>query len=390
VDASLLANSPIGQLVPIQDEDARYGPYACFAFLPSVLPEAVELTMATITAVTNAASALSRLDQACSQLREPGLLIRPALYREALDTSALEGTYGQLNDVLEAELPGSQFRSAETREILGYVQAAQHAFEAVRERSITVGLLAETQGEMFRGVEKVPADVGRVRQRQVWIGPKDTSILEARFVPIPGDDRLRAAMDSWAEWVEVENPWPIVLRAALAHYQFETLHPFSDGNGRIGRLVIVLQLLRAGIIRHPAITISPWLVKHRDQYQDELLHVSSTGDWNPWVQFLCRAIVEQCGALIAGADRLNRWLDESRALVNKRRWAGAIYDVLRDLTQWPIISIASVAERCALTPTAASSIVNHLVEIGIVEEVTGRSYSRVFAATEVMHIVEDI
>jgi Fic family protein len=390
VDAEPLNRSPVGQTIPIQDIDARYGPYACFAFLPSPLPDVVDLSMATISAVAEASGSLSRLDQVCGQLQEPGLLIRPALYREALDTSALEGTYGQLTDVLEAELPGSQFQSPETREILGYVQAALRSFEAIRTRPLSVGLLNEAQGELFNHVDNPPRDAGEVRRHQVWIGPPDASILEARFVPVPGDDRLKSSLDSWVEWVEAENDWPIVLRAALAHYQFETLHPFGDGNGRIGRLAIVLQLLRSGAIQHPAVTVSPWFFRNRDQYQDELFQVSCTGNWNPWVQFFCRAIIDQCSSLIAGAVRLIEWLNVSRGLINQRRWAGAIYDVLSDLTQWPVVSIASVASRRGMTSTTATNIVNHLVEIKVLTEMTGRSYGRTFGATEVLGIVDAI
>jgi Fic family protein len=390
VNPEELADSPIGRLVPIQGTDARYGPYACFAYFPDPLPDMVDLSMATIRAVTEASSSLARLDQACEQLTEPRLLIRPALYREALDTSALEGTYGQLTDILEAELPGSHFRSPETQEILGYVEAALNSFEGVRTRPISIGLLNEAQATMFQWAESPPRDMGQVRDHQVWIGPPDESILEARFVPLPGDDRLKSSLEEWATWVGWDHDWPPVLRAALAHYQFETLHPFGDGNGRIGRLLVVLQLLRSGAIRHPAVTISPWLFKNRDQYQDELLRVSCTGNWNPWVQFFCRAIVVQCEALIAGAVRLRDWLVESRTLVNQHRWAGAIYDVLDNLTQWPVVSIAAVTNRHGMTPTAATNIVNHLVEINVLEEISGRTYGRVFGATTVIAIVDSI
>lgn len=389
MDDDLLARSLIGQLLPVRGTDARFGPYACFAYLPTDLPHDVSLEMATIKRVTEATGALHRLDQACSLLREPGLLIRPALYREALDTSALEGTHGQLTDVLEAELSGSRF-SRETREILGYVNAAVGAFEAVKERDITLSLLAQAQAEMFREADNPPSDLGRIRQSQVWIGHDETPITEARFVPAPPDDRLQSALDAWAEWIGQESEWPIVLRSALAHYQFETLHPFGDGNGRIGRLTIILQLLKSGIIRYPAVTISPWFFKRREAYQDHLLDVSVTGNWNPWVQFFCQAIIEQCAALIAGADRLNQWLDECRARINQRRWAGTIHEVLTDLTQWPMVTIASVSETYKVTSTAATNIVNHLLEEGVIRELTGRTYGRVFGATEVMDIVDQL
>jgi Fic family protein len=214
--------------------------------------------------------------------------------------------------------------------------------------------------------------------------------LEARFVPLPGDDRLKSSLEAWAGWVEEPSDWPPVLRAAVAHYQFETLHPFGDGNGRIGRLLVVLQLLRAGVIRHPAVTLSPWLFKNREQYQDELLQLSCTGDWSPWVSFFCRAIVVQCDALIAGAVRLRDWLVDSKERVNAHRWTGAVYDVLNDLTQWPVMSIAAITARHGMTATAATNIVNHLVEINVLKEISGRTYGRVFGATEVMGIVDAI
>ncbi len=390
MEAEALNDSSIGRLVPISGTDARYGPFACFAFFPNPLPDTVELSMATIRSVTQASSSLARLDQACEQLADPGLLIRPALYREALDTSALEGTYGQLTDILEAELPGSHFRSPETREILGYVEAALNSFSAVKTRPISVGLLCEAQARLFHGVDDPPPDVGTVRDRQVWIGPPNASVLEARFVPLPGDDRLKSSLEAWASWVEEPSDWPPVLRAAVAHYQFETLHPFGDGNGRIGRLLVVLQLLRAGVIRHPAVTLSPWLFKHREQYQDELLDVSRTGDWSSWVQFFCRAVVVQCDALIAGAVRLRDWLADSHTKVNAHRWTGAIYDVLTNLTQWPVVSIASITARHGMTATAATNIVNHLVEINVLQEISGRTYGRVFGAADVMEIVDAI
>jgi Fic family protein len=391
VQFDLLSESPIGRLTPVQGNDARYGPYACFAYMPDPLPDNVDgLAMETLGAIAEASSALSRLDQACSQLNDPGLLIWPSLYREALDTSALEGTYGHLTDVLEAQLPGFQQKSPETREIYGYMTAAISAFGEIRARPITVGLLCDAQGEMFREVEHPPSDRGKVRQHQVWIGQRDAPITDARFVPLPGDDRLRAAMDSLVEWIGAENSWPIVLRAAMAHYQFETLHPFSDGNGRIGRLAIVLYLLQSGMIRHPAITISPWLLRRRDEYQDQLFALSCTGDWNPWVQFFCQAVVAQCDALILGAERLTGWLETSRAQINQHRWAGAIYDVLAGLSESPMTTIAKISTQYNVTPTAASNIVNHLTEIGVLEETTGRDYGRVFGATAVMTIVDAI
>lgn len=391
MDVERLNSSPAGDLVPLRGHDARHGPFAYFAFLPRPLPDDLTLSSATWTTVTEAATGLGKLDQACAQLPDPGLLIRPALWREALDTSALEGTVAPLQDLLEAQLPNAQFLSPEALEVSAYAEMALQAFRIIRQRPISISLLADLQAELFRHSKDRVRDLGQVRDDPVWIGSRQRSIYEARFVPPPGDDRLRVGLDLWEKWVQDwHRHLPPVLQAALAHYQFETLHPFNDGNGRIGRLVVVLQFLRTGGLREPAITVSPALLKRRDEYQDRLLELSYTGDWDPWVQFFCRAITEQTEALIQGASALRDWLETSRQLVNARRWTGKIHEVLQDLIQWPVLTVASTAGSYHTSVGNATRMIEHLVEVGILEELTGRSYARVFGCRAVMAIVEAI
>ncbi|HXZ82470.1 MAG TPA: Fic family protein [Acidimicrobiales bacterium] len=340
--------------------------------------------------MTEACAALARLDQACRQLADPELLIRPALWREALDSSALEGTYGSLPELLEAQLPSSLFASPEMTEIRAYERVAVQTLEMVKNQPITPGLLAQAQTELFRDARKQPQDLGRIRRYQVWIGPEDSRIEDSRFVPPPGDDRLVSAMDAWQEWIETPHDLPPVLRAAMAHYQFETLHPFGDGNGRIGRLFIVLYLLRSDALHYPALTVSPWFLKRRTEYQDQLFSVSATGDWNPWVMFFSQAVREQCMSLIVGANRLTEWLESSRAALNERHWTGAIHRLLEDLTEWPVVTISFAAKKYHVTQMTATRMIDHLVDVGILRELTGQTYGRRFGATGVMDIVEAI
>lgn len=391
MDIDRLRQSPVGDLVPIRGSDARHGEFAYFAFLPMNLPDDLTLESRTWAEVANASMALGRLDQVCAQLPDPRLLIRPALFREALDTSALEGTVGALRDLLEAELPSTQFLSPETIEIKAYVDVATAAFEMIKERPISISFISELQNRLFRDLPNKPEDTGHPREGIVWIGPRGRPIEEARFVPPPADDRLQAGLDFWEKWVQAEQAYlaPVV-RLALAHYQFETLHPFSDGNGRLGRLIVVLQLLRAGTIQQPAITLSPWLLRHRSEYQDHLLSVSCTGDWNPWIRFLCQAISAQCASLIKGAEDLLAWLGRSRSLLDEKRWTGTIHKVLTDLIEWPITTISNTASRYQVSQMHATRMINHLVEVGIVAELTGKSYGRTFGATEVINIVDRI
>jgi Fic family protein len=391
MDLERLQRSPVGELVPITGRDARHGDFAYFAYLPAPLPADVDLQSLTWASVAEASMALGKLDQACTQLPDPRLLIRPALFREALDTSALEGTVGLLRDLLEAQLPTAQYLSPETIEINAYVEVAMTAFEMITQRPVSIGLLSELQDRLFRDAPHKPEDLGRPRQHLVWIGEKERPIQEARFVPPPADDRLHSGIAAWEQWVQAQHSHlaPVV-RAAMAHYQFETLHPFGDGNGRLGRLAVVLQLLRSQTIQQPAITLSPWLLRNRSEYQEQLLVVSCTGNWNPWITFFCHAIAAQCASLIAGAERLLTWLATSRRKLDERHWTGAIHRVLEGLVEWPVTTISATASRYEVSPMNATRMINHLTEAHILTELTGRSYGRSFGALEVMDIVDRI
>ncbi len=176
----------------------------------------------------------------------------------------------------------------------------------------------------------------------------------------------------------------------MAHYQFEALHPFADGNGRVGRLLIVLQLLKAGAIPEPALTLSPWLLRRREQYQDQLLRLSQTGDWNPWVSFFCEAIVDQCAAHVEITGRLMDWLADVRDKLHASRWGGVIHRIVEGLIEWPVITHAFAAEKYGVSVPAAKSAIDRLVRIGVLQELTGRSYRRVFGAVDVINAVESL
>lgn len=393
MDVDALRASPIGRLVPITGHDPRRGEFTYHAYLPDPLPEPDDLHLApgTWQAVFDAGVALGALRQACAQLPNPGVLIHPALVRESLDTTALEGTHAALSDFLEARLPSGGLVAPAVAEVLAYQQIAYEAFDWVRERPITVGLLADLQGTLVAGGGGPTRDPGRVRTHQVAIGAHGVHIEEARFVPAPPDDRLHAGLIAWQQWVE-RSPegLPSPLRVALAHYQFETLHPFGDGNGRIGRLVAVLMMLRDGTLPHPAITLSAWLFRRREAYQQLLLTTSQTGDWNPWVRFFCEAIAAQASRAVEVAQALMLWTAEIRREINERRWSGLILPVAESLVEWPMVTIPWVVDRFEVTFPTASSAVERLVEIGALAEVTGKRSGRMFAAPAVVAILESM
>jgi cell filamentation protein, protein adenylyltransferase len=391
VDVDKLRGSPVGRLVEIHGTDPRtMRDYHHFAYVPEPLPDLLVLSQRTWTAVSEAAGALGQLKQVCAQLPNPQILITPALAKEAVATSALEGTYGALADVLEARLPGFEPRTAEVREIHSYERMAQLGFDSIKERGLTIGLLCDLQKILAEGSRRPAPEPGRVRTQPVIIGPEDCTVYDARFIPPPPGDLLEAGLADWQTWIGKDHDLPVVVRAALAHYQFETLHPFRDCNGRVGRLVTLLQFMQAGALDAPSLTISPWLLRRRDEYQSHLLEVSRTGDWNPWIVFFCHALREQCESHVDVAKQLLDWLDTARHRLHERRWTGLIFQLTEQLVDWPIVSSSWVQAAHGVTAPTAQSAISRLEEIGVLKELTGGNYRRMYGATEVMRLVESL
>lgn len=394
MDLPAITQSPIGRLVPISGTDPfRNEHYEHQAFVPDPLPERLHefnLSPETWSAVVDAAAALAKLDQAGRQVPNPVLFRRPTLRREAQSTSALEGTYAAFTDLLEADLDeGRTTRSAEVREVLNYVQAAERAFEWIEERPLTLGVLGELQRILVRGTAGDLSDAGGIRDRQVVVGAQRRPITESRYVPPPPGDVLQSGMEAWLGWLnDAGSDIPEVVRAALAHYQFESLHPFSDGNGRLGRLIVVLQLMHYGVLHYSLLIVSPWFEARRREYQDALLGVSQTGNFDPWVRFFADGLHAQARETLVRIEALLDYQDELRSLIRDQRVRGVRAQIMEDIVGQPIIAVPWAAHRYGVSYQAANEAIAKLVKDQILEEMTGRNYDRLFAALRVLRIVE--
>jgi Fic family protein len=210
---------------------------------------------------------------------------------------------------------------------------------------------------------------------------------DARFIPPPPGDQLRAGIDAWATWINAGEVFPLIVKMALGHYQFETLHPFNDGNGRLGRLVCVLQLAGRGELRVPVLNLSPWLETRRREYQDHLLRCSATGEFDTWIRFFAEAVRAQAIGAVEKIDALHDWRDEALDKLVKANIRGVATRITEDLIGYPMITPTAAANRNGVTYPAANTAVNRLVQLGILEERTGRQYGRVFAARQVLKII---
>ncbi|MFZ0118102.1 MAG: Fic/DOC family N-terminal domain-containing protein [Pseudonocardiaceae bacterium] len=380
--------SPIGRLVRITGHDARQdADYDHYAFLPDPLPHEIPLSQATYKLLSEADRALGALKAHVELLPNPQLLVRPALTREAVSTSALEGTYAALSEVLEAEYAEERRTSAEVREVQNYVRAATKGIELIETMPICLRLVSKLQKILVARTRGDTYDSGRLRERQVYIGEEGGQIEESRFVPPPHGDVLRDGMSDWEKWINADDDVPLLVKAALGHYQFETLHPFSDGNGRLGRLLITLQLIHAGVLTQPVLNLSPWFEPRRAAYVDHLMTLSSTGDYNPWVSFFAQAVAARSKA---ASQTISALLGARERFLTKLRGVGAqgvVLDLAGDLIGFPRITVTRAAQQYGVTYPPANNAVSKLVSLGILREITGSNYSRVFACDEVYNII---
>ncbi|NKR41963.1 Fic family protein [Rhodococcus hoagii] len=380
-----MRKSPIGKLVPISGNDPRTSkPWNYWAYLPDPLPADPNLSSRAIKAAAKAGMAIARLDEAVAQLPRPDILVRPIIRREAASTSALEGTFASFEDVLEADFLEDREMSSEQREIRNYVHATEVALTQIMERRISRSFLGELQYMIVKGTRGETPDAGDIRPHQVAIGAHNRPIEDARFVPCPPGDQLEAGMAEWERWLSAEDDLLIVAKMALAHYQFETLHPFGDGNGRLGRLIALLQPIKARELRWPVLNIAPWFESRRSEYQDGLLNTTLTGDFNPWVEFFATAVEEQAREGLARIQHLLRIRERMLADLRAKRLRGSTIEIAELLIGYPVIDVPTVRMLIGKTFEAANQAVAKLVDQGILEEITGRRQNRLFVCWEVL------
>jgi Fic family protein len=368
--------SPVGRLVPISGHDAYLGrDYEHFAFVPAPLPSTVNLSLATHKLAYQASMSVGRLDFAVKRLPDPGLLVRPALRREARSTSALEGTYATLEEVLEADYVEEANRSAEVREVLNYVRAAEQALKLVQSKPICLNVIAQLQAILVDKTRGDSWDKGRLRESNVYIGERSKGIEASRFVPPPFGDHLIAGVSDWEKWIHAEDDYPLLIKIAMAHYQFETLHPFSDGNGRLGRLIVTLQLVTEGALTYPLLNLSPWLELRKDEYKDLLLGISKTGDFDPWIRFFCQAVHHQAEDGVGRIEELLAFQAELRSELAAQQARGVVNAVADSLLGYPIITIPEAAELTGVTYPPAKKAIQALIKLGALREMPNRYFA---------------
>lgn len=385
MDLEAFKSSTTGELVPITVEQ-RGDSVPYFAFLPSPLPDDPMLDSKTWAAIVAAASSLAELRTlAEDRLPDPVLIGRITVRREAVSTSALEGTYAPARQVLSSEMDEDSPRDAGITEILNYVRAWDDAVASTL--PICIRLACELQDRLVRGTPSEDYQTGAVRQTQVLIGPyRGCSIEESTYVPPPPGDLLAAGLSSWEKWLN-ESSCHEIVKVALGHYQFEALHPFTDGNGRIGRLLAILQLIRAGLIPGPLINLSPYFEQRSEEYRHRLRAVSTQGAVDEWIQFFCEAVASQATEAQERIRNLLSWRDETVESLRSKGRKGSVVDLIAFLIEYPVITVKQAQALLGVSNPSANGAVNSLESMGILAETTGGSYNRVFEVPAVLDVI---
>jgi cell filamentation protein, protein adenylyltransferase len=363
-------------------EITRVGGEEVRAFVPDPLPprRPLELSGARQRLLERATLSLGRLDSITNLLPDPQLFLYAYVRREAVLSSQIEGTQSSLSDLLLFELeeaPGVPFD--DVVEVSNYVAALEHGMARLREGfPLSNRLIREMHEQLLargRGSDKQP---GEFRQSQNWIG--GTRPGNAHFVPPPPalvEDTMSALERMFHE---ADGSYPVLLIAALAHVQFETIHPFLDGNGRIGRLLIPLLLHNAGVLQQPLLYLSLYFKQHRDEYYRLLDRVRTSGDWEAWVDFFLEGVATTATSAVETAQRLVAlFKDDTARIQASGRAAAAMLRVLQALHERPVLTVNEVSRRTGLSfPTAAKGMTG-LADLGLARELTGNRRNRVFA-----------
>jgi Fic family protein len=359
-----------------------------WAFVPNSLPPKLELTWEFVNQISEADRRLSELAGAARTLPNPHLLIEPFTRREAVLSSRIEGTVASLSDLMSFEALGVVHPDrADVREVANYVNALEHGLKRLGQLPVSARLMRELHERLMRGTRGEHLTPGEFRRSQNWIGPPGCLLKDATFVP-PPEQEMKEALSDLEKYINSESNLPPLVRMALIHYQFEAIHPFLDGNGRIGRLLVTLLLCAEGLLPQPLLYLSAFFERHRSEYYRLLLEVSQQGKWKEWITFFLRGVSEQSVDALNRANQLQQLSLQYRQTLHERRSSAALLKMSDLLFKNPVFSVNSVSKALDLSYVSAQKNINKLLQMGILHEMTGRKRGRIYVAQQVMEILE--
>ncbi len=363
------------------------GPHGYVAYFPAPIPRTLELTSGTVRLLADAEAALGTLSGVGQLVPNPHLLIRPYLLREALASTRIEGTQASLLDVLEVEATG-ETPNADVEEVINYISALEWGLAQVDRLPLGTRLICGMHERLLAGVRGRERTPGALRTSQNWVGGAGSTIETARFVPPPPDE-LPGLLADWERFAHEQVDLPILIENALLHYQFETFHPFLDGNGRLGRLLIVLLLVERGRLSAPLLYLSSYLERDRERYYEALQTVRESGDPVPWIDLFLEAVKTQAVDAVDRAQRIVELRERYRVAAASIASSKGVF--LVDLIcEMPVVSSRTVEQRLEVTRPTALKLLRQLEELGVLTEADrGPRGQRRYVARELVAAVTE-
>lgn len=377
------AHSPAGTLVPTVSD--------LWAFVPNPLPPEIDYASLAMP-LAEAMQAIGELNAAGRNLSDPMLVIRPLQRQEALLSSSMEGTYTTADALALAIADDSANVDGSTIEVRNYIRAFERANHLRETLPISNRLLKEIHKTLLsdvpsgRGLNKRP---GEYKNQQNFIGGRNRKVEDARFVPPPPAE-TEAAMAALERYLNRDENTgiPPIIDAALFHYQFETIHPFADGNGRVGRILIPVYLMEKGILENPLLYLSPAVEGRKDDYVDLMLDVSRSGNWTEWIAFFLEMVINACSSASATLTSLETMRQNFRNAVAEAGRSARLLTLIDELFVSPVISIPMAAETLSITYPAAKNAIERLLAADILDELDGQSHPKLFISWPIVDLSE--
>jgi Fic family protein len=360
------------------------------AFIPARLPPdpPVALDGELLGLLSQADISLGRLDGVVKVIPDPDFFVGMYVRREAVLSSQIEGTQSTLEDLLEVELePDIQPRRGDVADIVNYVAAMNYGLSRLEALPLSLRLIREIHAKLLHDGRGSRATPGEFRRSQNWIGPKGAPLAQATFVPPPVHE-MTGALNEFEQYLHSEQESPLLIRAGLAHAQFETIHPFLDGNGRVGRLLITFLLVHEGALRAPLLYLSHYLKLHRAEYYDRLMAVRLRGDWEGWLRFFLRGVAETAVQAIDTAERIFELRERNRAVVLDALGANGL-KLLSMLFKSPLVNVNAVSRGLDVSFPTANRLVARFEELALLREVTGQRRLRLFRYEPYIELFDD-
>ena len=369
----------------------RQQPTGYKAFFPAQLPPdpPVKIEGELQNLLSNADMSMARLDGLGHILPNAGLFIAMYVKKEALLSSQIEGTQASLEDLFEFESGKQPENINDVAEVVNYVKALNYGMERLREFPMSLRLIKEIHEVLMEGVRGGEKTPGEFKKTQNWIGPPGCTLKDARFVPPPPHE-AEAAMGALELYLHQPPQLPVLVDCALIHYLFETIHPFLDGNGRLGRLLITFYLHWRGVMEKPLLYLSYYFRRYRQEYYDRLNMVRDNGDFEQWIAFFLKGVVVTADSAVDAAKQIMELQSRHRNLLWQKKISSPLaVGILEKLFYTPYVSVNDIARDFSVSYQAASTLISQLENIGILKEITGRKRDKRYIYADYLQILEE-